>query len=330
MINVALIQGGDSHERSISLETADAMTKLLDHSKYKIFHYDPSTDLKKLIEDAEALDVALLALHGGNGENGVIQGFLEMIGLPYTGSGLYSSRVCMNKSRSKQIFRKEDILTPRSMALRKGKDRLDPELIQTFIKYPLFMKPNADGSSANTFKVLDEKDLWEAWSHFEDGDMVLFEELIVGIEVTCAVIDYEGKSRALPTIEITPKESEFYDAHAKYGDDASDFFIPARVADQKNEQIADIAVRCHEMMDCKGYSRVDMILRGDEVFVLEINTLPGFTEHSLLPMALEKADIPANVFLDKIINLALQNPHKDNVTDADFSDRLELQEKALD
>lgn len=314
------------------LKQLQKMHRLLkDVSDFKIFRYDLETDLKKLMEDAESLDIALLATHGGKGENGVLQGFLEMIDVPYTGSGVYSSRACMNKSRAKQIFKREGITTGRSLALRKGHEKLDPDLISMFVGFPLFVKPNSDGSSHNTLRVVNERELWDAWSCFDDGNVVLFEEYIAGVEVTCSVIDEEHGPRALTPIEICPQAGEFYDYESKYSDDGSEFHIPARVSEQKISHIQETALQCYKALDCRGYARIDMILRGDTIFVLEANTLPGFTSHSLLPKSLAHDGINPSTFLEALIRSSLRLPQGDSSpATIDTESRIELQEKTLD
>jgi D-alanine--D-alanine ligase len=298
-LRVAVLMGGDSAEREISLKTGAQVMDALDASRYDAFSVD-AADLKRLPGDAltalASADVVFIALHGPGGEDGAIQGFLEWMGLPYTGSGVAASAVAMDKALCKRVLRDAGVSVPRSRLV----TRETAEGVAGEIAPPLVVKPNRQGSSFGMTIVHDAALLPEAVAlALRYDDACLLEEFVDGTEITVAALG-NGCPRILPAIEIVPT-GEFYDFASKYEEGGSRHIIPARISAAAARTAADYARRCHETLGCRGMSRTDMMVRGDEVTVLEINTIPGMTRTSLLPDAAAAAGIPFAALLDGLI-----------------------------
>lgn len=304
-LTVALISGGVSSERDVSLKSGDQVFEALDKSKYTVCRYDPKTDLLRLVADASTLDVALIVLHGPFGEDGTVQGLLELLGIPYQGSGVLGSAVAMNKLASKQLYEKAGIPTPAYMTLHR-QDQWNTQMIIERMGLPLVVKPVKGGSSIGMSIVKTPEAITSAFSNaFQHDDTVLIEAFIQGTELTVGVIGNQ-ELEPLPAIEIIPdSQYEFFDYHAKYLPGASREICPARIDDTLTQKAQACALMAHRALFCHGYSRTDMILSGRDIYVLETNTIPGMTETSLLPLAAKTAGISFPQLLDKLIELSL-------------------------
>ena len=292
---IALLSGGISSEREVSISSGDQVYEALDHNKYDIIRYDPKTDLPKLVSDAPKIDAALIILHGPFGEDGTVQGLLDLLDIPYQGSGVLGSALAMNKLASKLLYEKAGLLVPLYV-----------------LGLPLVVKPVGSGSSVG-ISIVKSKDLLEEAVNkaFEQDSMVLIEMYIDGIELTGGVIGND-QLEALPIIEIVPDKSfEFFDYEAKYTAGATNEICPARINDMMTQKAQKIAKTAHRALFCKGYSRTDMILKDQDMYVLETNTIPGMTATSLLPLAAGKAGIPFSQLLDRLIELSIEG-HKVN------------------
>jgi D-alanine-D-alanine ligase len=281
-LRIGVIMGGLSSEREISLLTGAAIVKELKKHGHDVAGID--LDSRNIDKIARAgIDAAIIALHGTYGEDGVIQGILEFLGIPYAGSGVLASALGMNKTMSKQIFEFNNIPTPAweligSVAEIKGLK----------LKYPLVFKPEAEGSAVGVTIVKTKKDAAKAYEKAAaSGKRVLVEKFIKGIEITVSVL---GEDRVLPIIEIVPK-NEFYDYESKYTTGGSRHIIPARISKKNRKTASDLAIKVHKALMCRDLSRTDMIVAGGGVFVLETNTLPGMTSLSLYPDAAKAAGI---------------------------------------
>jgi len=305
-IILALLSGGNSPEREVSINSGKQVYEALDKDKYDIVQYDPKTDLARLVTDARRIDVALIILHGPNGEDGTIQGLLDLLDIPYQGSGVLGSAVTMDKIAAKHLYAQFGIPTPSDLITKKG-DTLDAGDCVDRIGLPLVAKPVSCGSSVG-MSIVRSKDLLEdaiekALAH---DDTVMLEEYIEGIELTVGVIG-NANLEALPVIEIVPNEAhDFFDYEAKYTAGVTQEICPARIDDRMTEKAQTLAKLAHRALFCKGYSRTDMILRKKEIFVLETNTIPGMTATSLLPQAAAAAGISFSQLLDRLIELGME------------------------
>lgn len=305
-LTIALLSGGISSEREVSLNSGDQVFEALDKDKYDVIRYDPKTDLPRLVTDAAKIDAALVILHGPYGEDGTVQGLLELLNIPYQGSGVLGSAVAMNKQVSKQLYRLAGLPVPPYLVLKDG-DPLKPDDIAARLGTPLVIKPVVGGSSVG-MSIIKSTDLLQdaVETALKYDRAVLIEEFIEGIELTGGVLGND-RPEALPLIEIVPGDNyEFFDYEAKYTPGATKEICPARIDDALTATARSYAVAAHEALYCKGYSRTDMILRGKEVFVLETNTIPGMTATSLLPQAAAAAGLSFSQLMDRLIELSIE------------------------
>ncbi|MFZ0611240.1 MAG: D-alanine--D-alanine ligase [Desulfobacterales bacterium] len=305
-LTVALLSGGISSERDVSLNSGNQVFAALDKQKYTVLRYDPKTDLQRLVADAPKIDAALIILHGPYGEDGTIQGLLDLLNVPYQGSGVLGSAVAMNKLVAKQLYQQVGLPVPAYLAL-KSAEALDSADIVARLGLPVVIKPVQGGSSVGMSIVRSEKDLPEAIKKaFAYDATVLVEAYIDGIEITGGVLG-NSAPEALPLIEIIPDQShEFFDYEAKYTAGVTEEICPARIDEALTEKARTYAVMAHEVLGCRGYSRTDMMLKGRDLFVLETNTIPGMTATSLFPQAAAAAGLPFGRLLDRLIELSLE------------------------
>jgi D-alanine-D-alanine ligase len=305
-LNLALLSGGISSEREVSLNSGDQVFEALDKEKYEITRYDPKTDLGKLVQDAPGIDAALIILHGPYGEDGTVQGLLELLGIPYQGSGVMGSAVAMNKVAAKKMYELAGIPGPAYIVASRG-DIVDPVDVAGRIGFPVVVKPAEAGSSVGMTIVKEKDTLKPAMEKaFEHGHTILLEAYIDGIELTAGVVGNETLE-ALPLIEIVPnKEYTFFDYEAKYTPGKTEEICPARIDDALTEKAQTFAKMAHQSLFCEGYSRTDMMLKGKDLYVLETNTIPGMTATSLLPQAAQVGGMTFTVLLDRLIELGLE------------------------
>jgi len=308
---VAVLMGGKSPEHEVSLASGREVVRNLDPKKYDALPIIVSRDgtsfqlnnKKYPLGQLSTVNCQLffIAMHGPYGEDGTIQGFLELIGVPYTGSGVLASALGMDKISSRKLFTQTGLKIPKYLTLTKG------QKINTIWKNftpPIFVKPHNQGSSVGTSKVIKKNQLSKALSKaFSLSHLVLVEEFVDGIEITGAVIGNE-KPKALPLVGIVPK-NEFFDYQAKYNERLCDEIVPARINKFLTRKAQEAALKAYQALGCRGFGRVDMIICGNDVYVLEINTIPGLTPVSLFPKAAQAAGISYPALLDKIIDLAI-------------------------
>lgn len=309
-LTVALLSGGISSERDVSLKSGDQVYEALDKDKYHILRYDPKTDLTQLVANAPAIDVALIILHGPYGEDGTIQGLLDLLDIPYQGSGVLGSATAMNKLASKHLYATSGIPTPPYLVIHRDDNYASADLVQR-IGLPMVIKPVTGGSSIgmSIVKTIDAVSPAIQTARTFDHS-VLIEAYIAGIELTVGVLG-NTNLQTLPVIEIIPDDQfEFFDYHAKYTAGASQEICPARIDDILTEKAQSYARMAHTALFCEGYSRTDMILSGRDIYVLETNTIPGMTATSLLPRAAKTAGIPFSGLLDMLIALGLERRSK--------------------
>jgi D-alanine-D-alanine ligase len=305
-LRVAVLYGGMSSERDVSLASGKQVMLSLDPERYRVAGYDLKTDLPRLVAEAPAIDVALIILHGRYGEDGTVQGLLELLGIPYQGSGVLGSALAMNKKLSKLMYRQAGLPVARDWTVSRGRSFSTRDLIEN-LGFPLVIKPNQEGSSFGITIVQDEARLKEGLEKaFQLDAEVLVEEYLAGREITCGVLG-NAQLQALPLVEIIPDgRYEFFDYEAKYKKGASREICPAPVSPEITRQAQEYGIQAHQVLGLRGYSRTDMIVRGQEIFLLETNTIPGMTPTSLLPQAAQAAGLTFGALLDRLIALALE------------------------
>jgi D-alanine-D-alanine ligase len=305
-MRLALIAGGKSAEREVSLKSGEQVFQALDKAKYDIRRYDPRDDLERLMQDASKLDVALVIMHGRGGEDGSLQGLLDLLGIPYQGSGILGSALGMNKELSKILYQQAGLQVSRALFFNKG-EAPSPEQIEARLGLPVVIKPVNEGSSIGVAKARTREELEKGLkAAFLYDHRVLVEEFLQGVEVTGGVLGNK-KLAALPLVEIVPSEQyDFFDYEAKYKPGASTEIVPARLDEAIAHKAQEAALTAHRALQCRGYSRTDMIVRNRDIFVLETNTIPGMTATSLFPQAAQAMGLAFPQLLDRLIELALE------------------------
>ncbi len=295
---VAVLMGGISAEREVSLLSGQAVLQGLVGQGIDAHAVDASPSNIDTLK-AQGFDRAFIVLHGRWGEDGVVQGALESIGLPYTGSGVLGCALAMDKVRSKQVWQSLGLPTAKYRVLR---SEADIEGLVEELGLPLFLKPAREGSSVGAGKVLEASELLEAYRRTaEVGDDVLAEQFITGAELTCAVLN----DQALPVVRMST-DNEFYDYEAKYLSDDTQYFCPAGLSDELEQRVRELALAAFSALDCAVWGRVDVMLdQHDQPLLLEVNTVPGMTDHSLVPMAAQAQGIGFNDLVLKILEQTL-------------------------
>jgi D-alanine-D-alanine ligase len=275
---VAVLLGGKSAEREVSLKSGAMVLKALRSRGADAYPFDPGErGLDALID--EKFERVFIALHGRFGEDGTVQGILEWLGIPYTGSGVLASALAMDKLRTKRIWAAEKLPTPKYELLDKDTNL---RIVARKLGLPIMVKPAAEGSSIGMSKVRAAADLEEAYALAVNYDrVVLAEQFIDGTELTCGILG----EQALPLIKLeTPRD--FYDYEAKYVSDDTRYLIPSGLAARKEREIQELCLAAFRTLGCRGWGRVDLMLnRRGRPYLLEVNTAPGMTDHSLVPMA---------------------------------------------
>jgi D-alanine-D-alanine ligase len=332
-LRVAVLMGGTSAERPVSLSTGKQILNALDPDRYTVYALDtasgerflPATGLPdhvrtlksfdgersvstladlQQVAESDRPDVVFIALHGPGGEDGTVQGMLELLGVPYVGSGVLASALAMDKAMCKRVLVSEGVLMPEGRLLRRGDDA-SRQAAQA-MALPLVVKPNAQGSSFGVTIVETAEQLDQAIEKaFQYDSSILVEQCVRGTEISVPVLGNDVPS-VLPIIEIVPK-SGVYDYESKYTPGATDEIVPARLADGVTARAQEIAATCHKVLGCRGMSRTDMIVTASgEIYALEVNTIPGMTPTSLLPRSAQAAGIPFPELLDRLIGHALE------------------------
>ncbi len=345
-LNVCVLFGGVSSEHSVSEVSASAVLDNIDRDKYEIFPvgitesgqwllYDgkvddirnhkwengktipavlsPDSNDKALVVFGEngtekiRIDVVYPVLHGKNGEDGTVQGLCELADIPYAGSGVVGSAVCMDKCIAKILFEKAGIPQADWVEMKLGDD-IDIEGIESKLGYPCFIKPSSAGSSMGVTKASNREELENGVKLALEHDYkVLIEEAIDAREVECGVMGNLEPVTADVLGEIMPAK-EFYDFEAKYQDESSKLIIPANVSEDIAEKIKEYAKRAYRICECRGHSRVDFFIdrRDGRILLNEINTIPGFTPISMYPKVWEQSGVPMKDVIDKHIELAMK------------------------
>lgn len=293
---VAVLMGGLSREREISLRTGRAIAEALMKKGYQVLSIDVGRDIAEVLI-RERIECAFVALHGRGGEDGTLQGMLELMGIPYTGSGVLASALAMDKVMTKKVFLCEGIPTPPFEVVR-GCDVGKREGVAISLSPPVVVKPSREGSTIGITVVRSNGELPGALETAKVyDDEILIEAFIKGKEVTVAVLD----ELPLPIIEIAPK-SGFYDYRSKYTKGETEYILPARLSREKYLLSQELALKAYRALGCSGCVRVDLMVdEEDNPYVIDVNTMPGMTETSLVPKAASFAGISFEDLAERIL-----------------------------
>jgi len=318
---IAVIRGGDSSEFEVSLKSGEQVFNSIDRSKFMCFKVlikgsmwvvELNENLQISIDkndfsftlnlaqfnllDAKdeiqyqtidetykfKFDCAFIVIHGTPGENGILQAYFDLIGLPYTSSSVITSALCFNKSFCKQFLNNQGIKSAKGIKINRNEKYSIPQIID-YLGLPCFIKPNNGGSSCGISKVKHENEMVAAIDKaFGEDEQILIEEYIAGTEITCGLVRLTNKEIVFPLTEIVSK-NEFFDYEAKYTPAKADEITPARISDTLTQQCKDLSLRIAQILECRGIVRIDYILRNNEIFFLEVNIVPGMTKNSLVP-----------------------------------------------
>lgn len=314
---IAVIAGGRSTEAEVSRNGAAQVMRALRARGHVCAGLELDEELWEALK-AGGYDVAFLALHGRNGEDGVVQGVCELAGVPYTGSGVLASALCFNKAMAKRVLVAGGIDTPPwrvvSRNLPQESAHAEMQAAADALGLPLVVKPNRSGSTIGLTIVRDRNDLKSAFQEAAWHDDVLCEKFVDGMEITIGILGH-NPPRALPTLEII-SHRPLYDYAAKYTVGASEHIIPARLPDDQNRAAQEAALDAHVALGCRAVSRVDVIVDADGTpWVLEVNTIPGLTEISLLPDAARADGIEFGELCQLLVDDALER-HREQLDGA--------------
>jgi D-alanine-D-alanine ligase len=320
---IAVLSGGRSSEHEISVASARSVATALEAGGAEVLSIEigrsgawelgpgsnesGGTDIARrlpgqaVVARLSEVDVVFPVLHGPFGEDGTVQGLLELAGVPYVGAGVAASSLAMDKDQFKSVMRDKGIPVTRNVTLRPG------DVVQSPYPYPVFVKPARLGSSVGISKAHDDTELGAAVElAFRHDEKVLVEEFVDGIEVEVGVLGNQEPIASIPG-EIAVTNNEWYDYEAKYVDGEMELIVPARLSDEQLARVQELAVRAFIVSDCEGMARVDMFVRSDgEVLVNELNTIPGFTATSVYAKLFEHSGIPYGELLDRLVDLALE------------------------
>lgn len=308
-MKIAVLYGGVSGEREVSLSSGKGIIEALKKNNHEVIGIDFHPDKMDEILELD-VDLVFIGLHGKYGEDGRIQGLLDMLNIPYVGSDVLGSALAMDKAKAKQIFEMEGIPVAKSKAFRiNGKTNMSKlaEEVKSTFKPPFVVKPNREGSTLGLTIVEDERDIAEALQAANESDeVILVEDYVKGREITVSVLGATGEEKALPIIEIIPK-NYFYDYESKYTPGGNEQIVPASIGEETTKEIQRFAVLAHQSLGCKIYSRVDFLLTDENVpIILEVNTLPGMTETSLFPNAAKATGLPYEDMIEQLVQLSVK------------------------
>ncbi len=305
---IAVLYGGWSSEREVSLRSGTKVYNALKSMEYNAVLIDVDRNLAETLKKSHA-DIAFIMLHGRPGEDGTIQGMLEILGIPYTGSGVLASSIGMDKFISRMVLHENGFPVASAVLVKEGDDiSRKAREIENILTMPVILKPRAEGSSVGAIKIEDRKQLMPSMISEQKkyGDFIV-EEFIIGKSVTVGVLGTGSEAFALPVLELRVHGREFYDYVAKYTEGFTEFIVPAELNEDTTKILQDYALRFHRLIGARGFSRVDaMVTEQGSVFILEINTIPGMTDMSDLPIEAEKMGISYN----EVVEIILQSSEK--------------------
>ena len=315
-LKIAVVCGGPSSEHEVSLNTAKMIMGSLDRKKYKPmlvtikksglweFGSKKPVSIGSAMSELKKFDFVFIAIHGVFGEDGHIQALLEWINIPYSGSGILSSAMAMDKGISNDLYRAIGMYVPRYAVFHRSSQTKEQKF-----EIPAVIKPVDGGSSVGVSVVRSNGEFQKALKKaFKENERVMVQQFIKGREFTCGILeDNKGRAFALPPTEIIPKSSKFFDYKAKYNIGGSQEITPAHLLKEMTKKMQAMALSAHEALGCRGMSRSDFILKGLTFYILETNTIPGMTQTSLLPQAAKAAGIDFPEMLDLIVSAGLRS-----------------------
>lgn len=324
MKNVAIIMGGYSSEYKISLTSGNVVFQNLDRTKYKPYRVHILKEKWVYVDEDEqefpinkhdfsvekegrkiTFDVVFNAIHGTPGEDGLMQAYLELLQIPQTSCDYYQAALTFNKRDLLSVLKPYGIKTAQSFYLNQG-DAIDQEKIMEIVGLPCFVKPNKSGSSFGISKVKEASELLSAIENaYREDNEIIIESFLDGTEVSVGVINYKGEITVLPMTEIV-SENDFFDYEAKYLGKSQEI-TPARISEEVHRKVAETAKKAYEILKMKGFSRSEFIIVNGEPYMLEMNTIPGLTNESILPQQAGKAGISLGQLFENAIELALKN-----------------------
>jgi len=320
--NVAVICGGYTAERNISLASGDVVCRNIDATVYNIYKVVVDTDgcfvepghILVNLSDFSCIqnevhvkfDVVFNAIHGSPGEDGRIQGYFDMLKIPYNNCGAATSALTFNKSWTKRVLA-DEVFMAKGKLIKKADAALDADLnaITSDFQLPLFVKPNNNGSSYGISKIKDFTALKNAvLEALKFDDEVLVEEGVTGLEVTCGVYRYKSETIVLPICEIVAGKHDFFDYTAKYVAGESDEIIPARISDAVADKVGATSAKVYALLNCKGVVRIDYIIQENTPYFLEVNTVPGLSEASIVPKMAKASGLTLSAFFGRLLEEA--------------------------
>jgi D-alanine-D-alanine ligase len=317
-MNIAIFTGGDSSEYVISMKSARQVLKWLEAAGHFCYLVEVKRDKwtvhlgKKKVpldknsfsflhkEEKVTFDFIWNSIHGTPGEDGKLQGFFDMMGLPYSSSNLFSSALTFDKYTCKSFLKQHDILTPEASLVRKDLET-DLEAVAEIVGFPCFVKPNNGGSSFGTSKVVRLEELQPALEEaLQEDREAIVERYIKGTEVTCGLMKRGEDFTLFPITEIIP-ENEFFDYESKYTVGKAKEITPARIEDDMTKKCQEMAMAIYKLTNCSGIIRVDFIIKGNQVYFLELNSIPGMTEESIVPKQVRSMGLKMETVLQQVI-----------------------------
>ena len=303
-----MLLGGISREREISIRSGKRIAQALKKFGHEVDEIDVNLDLLDNLTTLRKYDVLFNILHGTFGEDGHLQAILDSIGVPYTGSGMETSVISFDKYLC-NLFVQDVAKVPEFTLLTKEEfEKSGIEKVLSSVTIPCVIKPRKEGSSIGTHICFSEEELTDYLKEeFENYEELIVQKYIKGAEVTVSIIDIDGKPIVLPILELRPKKL-FYDYEAKYTDGMTEFVIPAQIGEEMTKYVEKTALNIYKKLGCKHFSRVDGIVSNDEFYFLEVNTLPGMTELSDLPMSAKAYGMSFEELVNTIVNEAYKSP----------------------
>ena len=303
---IGVISGGDSPEREVSLISGRAVHKALQSLDYNALPIEIAS-LDDLVPQLRNVDLAFNCLHGGSGEDGTVQLLLEVMRIPYPGSGPQASALCMDKLQSKAVLHVSGVPVPKAIPYAREDVGIFTRTVVEILGLPVVLKPQNLGSSIDVHIVDTVEDLEAALpQRISEGQPFFVEEYMAGRELTVGILVDKGEARALPVVEMRPRE-RFFDYKAKYTEGVTEFLVPAPLEERSTLQAQEISLSAHRILGCSGFSRVDLRLREDgALFVLEVNTLPGMTPMSDLPRAAAAEEISFPNLVEMMLKTAFK------------------------
>lgn len=308
-LKIAVLYGGVSKEREVSISSSKGVIEALKKNGHDVVAIDFHPERLHEVIDLK-VDLVFIALHGKFGEDGSVQGLLDMLNIPYVGSGVLASALAMDKYKAKQMFNSVDIPTAKGKLYQITEDTNIEEInndIKENFEVPFVIKPNREGSTVGLTIVKNMDQIEDAIKRATESDSyILVEQFIKGKELTVPVLGKKNEEKALPIIEIIPK-NELYDYESKYSQGGSEHIIPARISEELTEKIKKYAVLAHQVLGCETYSRADFLLTDDgKPYILEVNTLPGMTPTSLFPDSAKAVNMSYEEMIEKLVQLTIE------------------------